>query len=259
MKINAYLVVLTTVLLSSCGTQKVVVPQWVESKPIDASGTYIYGTGMTFVNRNLAYQEVARQNALSDLASELQGELYDKSVFVQQENRGGFNTYFTSETEVVTRLKMEDYELVESYSDGIRHYVLYRLDVKQFKFKKAQRDAALRAQIDDQLRNAVSQENGLTVEERYRLLADALHAADQGGLLWGDQATAINGAVRTAMGALEASLKMDYIIADQTAYLGLNETFNGRVALQSSRTIVVDHKPTSRPLQLSDLDVKVYP
>lgn len=232
MKIIAYLAGFA-LLLSSCGTQKVVVPQWVDAKPIDASGTYIYGTGMTFVNRNLAYQEVARQNALSDLASELQGELYDKSVFVQQENRGGFNTYFTSETEVVTRLKMEDYELVESYSDGVRYYVLYRLDVKHFKFKKAERDAALRAQIDTQLNNATSLDNGLSLEERYKLLADALHAAEQGGLLWGAQATTLSGAIRTAMNALESAITATFSFADRTYYLGVANSFEGRISLDS--------------------------
>ena len=42
----------------------------------------------------------------------------------------------------------------------------------------------------------------------------------------------------------------------------ITDNFNNFEELQDyvkGRTIVVDHKPTSRALQLSDLDVKVYP
>jgi hypothetical protein len=130
-----------TLLLWSCGARKNAPPSWISGKPIDASGTYVYGVGSSYINPNTAYQQAARSNALADLAQEVQSEIFDETKLLQEEDAGGFNSAFESNTTSTSALRLEDYELVESYADEVRFYSLYRLDLQAFLRKKALQDA----------------------------------------------------------------------------------------------------------------------
>lgn len=73
------LVLFITLLLWSCGARKNAPPSWISGKPIDASGTYVYGVGSSYINPNTAYQQAARSNALADLAQEVQSEIFRRN------------------------------------------------------------------------------------------------------------------------------------------------------------------------------------
>ena len=128
------LLILSSLLLflAQCATKKNTPPAWISAKPIDATGTYVYGVGMSYVNPNTSYQQAARSNALADLAQEVEGQIYDETRLLQKEDAGGFSTSLSSETLMRSHLKLEEYQLVESYSDGLRYYVLYRMDLPNF-------------------------------------------------------------------------------------------------------------------------------
>ena len=137
------LLLFSALILASCGTRKNTPPSWISGKPIDATGTYVYGVGSSYINPNTAYQQAARSNALADLAQEVQSEIYDETKLVQKEDAGGFNSAFESNTTSTSTLRLEDYELVESYADEVRFYTLYRLDLQAFLRKKALQDGTI--------------------------------------------------------------------------------------------------------------------
>ncbi|HBB80187.1 MAG TPA: hypothetical protein DCZ98_00005, partial [Cryomorphaceae bacterium] len=64
------LIIFVSIILIACGAKKIVIPEWVTGKPIDPTGTFVYGLGMSYVNPNSSYQQAARSNALADLAQE---------------------------------------------------------------------------------------------------------------------------------------------------------------------------------------------
>ena len=138
---RSFLIYLSALIFVSCGINKHTPPSWINGKPIDASGIYVYGLGSSYINPNTAYQQAARSNALADLAQEVQSEIYDETKLLQKEDAKGFNSAFESNTTSTSTLRLEDYELVESYSDEVRYYALYRLDLQAYLKKKALQDA----------------------------------------------------------------------------------------------------------------------
>ena len=115
------LLLLSALILASCGARKNSPPSWISGKPIDASGTFVYGVGSSYINPNTTFQQAARSNALADLAQEVQSEIYDETKLLQKEDAEGFNSAFESNT-TSTALRLQDYELVESYADEVRLY-----------------------------------------------------------------------------------------------------------------------------------------
>ena len=79
------LLLFSALILASCGTRKNTPPSWISGKPIDATGTYVYGIGSSYINPNTAYQQAARSNALADLAQEVQSEIYEETKLLQKE------------------------------------------------------------------------------------------------------------------------------------------------------------------------------
>ena len=103
------LLLLSALILASCGTRKNTPPNWISGKPIDATGTYVYGVGSSYINPNTAYQQAARSNALADLAQEVQSAIYDETQLLQKEDAGGFNSAFESNTTSTSTCRLEDY------------------------------------------------------------------------------------------------------------------------------------------------------
>ncbi|MGB2274975.1 MAG: LPP20 family lipoprotein, partial [Schleiferiaceae bacterium] len=172
-------------LLLSCGSQKNIVPEWVLSKPIDQSRTYVYGVGMSYINPNAAYQQAARSNALADLAGEVESQIFDETKLLQKEDSGGFSSAFKSETSTKSHIKLEEYEVVETYSDELRYYVLYKLDLPYFLARKAENDAIAMNWIQEKL--LIANESSRQLTQRFHALADAIDKAIQRDFLMDPQ------------------------------------------------------------------------
>lgn len=218
------LVLFITLLLWSCGARKNAQPSWISGKPIDASGTYVYGVGSSYINPNTAYQQAARSNALADLAQEVQSEIFDETKLLQKEDAGGFNSAFESNTTSTSALRLEDYELVESYADEVRFYSLYRLDLQAFLRKKALKDTEAMDWINGKFLEA--HDVRLSAPARLSALVDALDKAHD-FQLFGDIKfkTKLNAGATAALRALEQSTSLALRIPEESAYLGLPETF----------------------------------
>ena len=114
------LIIITSILLMACGVKKTVIPEWVTGKPIDPSGKFVYGLGMSYVNPNSSYQQAARSNALADLAQEVESHIFDETRLLQKEDSKGMQSAFSSETLTTSKVKLEDYQVVASYADAYR-------------------------------------------------------------------------------------------------------------------------------------------
>lgn len=212
-------------LLFSCSSQKQITPEWIHSKPIDESRTYIYGLGMSYVNPNVAYQQVARTNALSDLAGEVESQIFDETKLLQKEDSGGFSSAFRSETRTKSHIKLEEYEVVETYSDGLRYYVLYKLNLPFFLVRKADNDAIAMSWIQEKL--LIANESSVNLTERFHALADAIDKAVQRDFLLDSQfkvetQTSFINALRN----IENDIQISFLVPDETFYLGLPQLFS---------------------------------
>ena len=218
------LVLFITLLLWNCGARKNAPPSWISGKPIDASGNYVYGVGSSYINPNTAYQQAARSNALADLAQEVQSEIFDETKLLQKEDAGGFNSAFESNTTSTSALRLEDYELVESYADEVRFYSLYRLDLQAFLRKKALKDTEAMDWINGKFLEA--HDVRLSAPARLSALVDALDKAHDFQLFEDIKfKTKLNAGATAALRALEQSTSLALRIPEESAYLGLPETF----------------------------------
>lgn len=221
------LLLFSALILASCGTRKNTPPNWISGKPIDGTGTYVYGVGSSYINPNTAYQQAARSNALADLAQEVQSEIYDETKLLQKEDAGGFNSAFESNTTSTSTIRLEDYELVESYADEVRFYTLYRLDLQAFLRKKALQDAEAMEWINGKFTEA--KDGQLSESVRLSALVDALDKAHD-FQLFGDVKfkTKLNASATEALRALEQSITVAVLIPEELAYLGLPTTFKAQ-------------------------------
>jgi hypothetical protein len=218
-------------LLLACGGQKKIVPDWVLSKPIDPSRTYVYGVGMSYINPNAAYQQAARSNALADLAGEVESQIFDETKLLQKEDSGGFSSAFKSETSTKSHIKLEEYEVVETYSDELRYYVLYKLDLPYFLARKAENDAIAMSWIQEKL--LIANESSVPLTERFHALADGIDKAIQRDFLMDPQfkvetQTNFISALRNIEKDIDASL----FIPENTFYLGLPELFSATLNIE---------------------------
>ena len=221
------LVLFSACFLFACGTKKNVAPEWINGKPIDATGAYVYGLGSTFINPNTAYQQAARSNALADLAQEVQSEIYDETRLLQKEDANGFNSAFESNTTATSALRLEDYELVDTYADELRYYTLYRLDLQSLLRKKAIQDAEAMDWINRKFLE--SKDVQLSSPTRLSALVDALDKAHDYQLMSDIQfKTKLNASATEALRALEQSMLVYLIIPEELAYLGLPGTFRAQ-------------------------------
>ena len=214
-------------LLWGCGTKKNAPPSWISGKPIDANGVYVYGMGSSFINPNVPYQQAARSNALADLAQEVQSEIYDETKLLQKEDAGGFNSAFESNTISTSSLRLDDYEVVETYADAYRFYTLYRLDLESFLRKKEIQDAAAMEWINTKVSEAKNA--NLSASSRLSALIDALDKAHD-FQLFGDiqYRTKLNASATEALRSIENVVGAVNWPPVKQAYLGLPETFRAQ-------------------------------
>ena len=216
-----------TLLLWGCGTKKNAPPSWISGKPIDVNGVYVYGMGSSFINPNVPYQQAARSNALADLAQEVQSEIYDETKLLQKEDAGGFNSAFESNTTSTSSLRLDDYEVVETYADAYRFYTLYRLDLESFLRKKEIQDAAAMEWINTKVSEAKNA--NLSAPSRLSALIDALDKAHD-FQLFGDiqYRTKLNASATEALRSIENVVGAVNWPPVKQAYLGLPATFRAQ-------------------------------
>lgn len=130
---NKYLVLIFSVLIYSCHTQKTVteeisaIPNWVNSYPISES--HYVGIGIADKSSHPQdYIQIAQQNALQNLMSQIKVTISSESVFLQMDRDYGYEEDFKSNIQVKANDILEGYELVSTYNQNNEYWVYYQLD-----------------------------------------------------------------------------------------------------------------------------------
>ena len=129
-----YLILL---ILFACGTTKQnnniedSTPNWVKNYPVSED----YYTGIGIVNKVKNpenYIQIAQQNALQNLASQIKVKIATQSVFIQMEREYGFEEEFKSDIKIKADEHLEGYQLKGTHQKGDEYFVYYSLSKKKY-------------------------------------------------------------------------------------------------------------------------------
>lgn len=164
---------LVALLLQACGNKKTLVetkpvPEWVNNRPINPS----YYIGVGSANKQMApldFADVAKKNALNDLASEIRvtvrSESFLNTMQVNRQVQEAYNSTIATSTDEA----IEGYEVVDVYETPNDYFIFYRLSRAQHAQIRAEKKRKVMQAAYDQLR--------LARESRDR--GDVRSAADQ--------------------------------------------------------------------------------
>ena len=124
-------------LLFACGSTKQAneiedtTPDWVINYPL--SENYYTGIGIANKSKNPEnYIQIAQQNALQNLASQIKVNIATQSVFVQMEREYGFEEEFKSDIKIKAEEHLEGYQLKGTHQSGDEYWVYYSLSKKKY-------------------------------------------------------------------------------------------------------------------------------
>lgn len=147
-------------LFAGCGSQKDIAeieaqrPQWAKSKPVTPG--YYTGLGAAPKAGNPQYyQQLARSNALKDIAEEISVNISSSSALRTMEFDDSFTQQYTSNIVTNSSQNLEGYELVDTYEDVLYYFVLYRLSKSGFENLKQERIRVASEKAKSQLNSAM--------------------------------------------------------------------------------------------------------
>ena len=124
-------------ILISCGSTKETneiddtTPQWIKNYPI--SDENYTGIGVASKSKNPEnFLQIAQQNALQNLASQIKVNIATQSVFVQMEREYGFEEEFKSDIKIKAEEHLEGYELKGTHQDEDEYWVYYSLSKRKY-------------------------------------------------------------------------------------------------------------------------------
>jgi hypothetical protein len=136
-------------LFAFCGTTKKVeepindLPAWVKNYPV-IDGYYV-GIGIADKSTHPEdFIQVAQQNALQNLSTQIKVNIATESVFLQMEREYGFEEEFKSNIKVKANEYIEGYEMAGTFTQKNEYWVYYRLNIdKHNEIQKARKFEAI--------------------------------------------------------------------------------------------------------------------
>lgn len=110
-------------------------PSWVDQRPVN--GAYYIGIGSASKTAQpLDFQNIAKKNALNDLASEISVRVQGSTFLNTLEVNKAFSEEFISTINTSTDEKIEDFEVAGIWEDKSTYYIYYRLNKATYQQKK---------------------------------------------------------------------------------------------------------------------------
>ncbi len=159
-------------ILSSIYAQKSK-PAWIENRPL-AKDYYI---GIGFASKEAHptdYHKVAMDNALSNLASEIQVNIKSQTVQQVMEKAGILQDDFKSYVQSSTRADLEGYELVDKWENDDEYWVYYRLSKAKYQALRNAKLNKAKSLSVDMLRRARQAENANQMDKALLFYLQAL-------------------------------------------------------------------------------------
>ncbi|MGM0567090.1 MAG: LPP20 family lipoprotein [Bacteroidota bacterium] len=132
-----YSLLIFIIILSACGSKKDLAelrenrPSWAKSKPVVAG----YYTGVGMAPKTLSadkHQQVARNQALKDIAEEISVTISSSSLLRNLEMDDTFVSDYSSDISTSSNHDLEGYELVDTYEDEEYYFAFYKLSKAKF-------------------------------------------------------------------------------------------------------------------------------
>jgi hypothetical protein len=210
------------ILLASCSTGKKIsyekmmegAPAWVRQSP--NSPAFYHGVGMASkATAPNDYREIARRNALSEMASGISVNISSNSVLNQYEFDNNYSEFYRENIRMSASQILEGYEQVEIWENDLQYWVYFRLSKEKYREIKQQRiDKALQTSRADfeQARTLSSRGSGA---EAMRFYVKSLENIKD--FLGEDLTTGIDGKTSNYSTVLMADL-MDFIRGVRIVY-----------------------------------------
>jgi hypothetical protein len=117
-------------------------PGWINQRPV--ANEYYIGIGAADkVDGNLDYRQIAKENALQDLSSEITVNITSQVIVNLMESSDNIQEDLKSQIRSSTKANLEGYELVDTWEDENQYWVYYRLSKGLYaKNRKARIDKA---------------------------------------------------------------------------------------------------------------------
>jgi len=129
---NKLTLLLLSLFIISCKSSKQTtdlnagIPAWVKEYPV--SDSYYIGIGIADRSTHPQdYIQVAQQNALQNLSSQIKVSISSQSVFLQMDREYGYEEDYKSNIEVKANEILEGYELAGTFTQQNEYWVYYRL------------------------------------------------------------------------------------------------------------------------------------
>ena len=124
------------------------IPLWVKERP--ASDFYYVGIGRASKKTSPTdFREVAKKNALNDLASGISVNISAQSVLSQLESNNMYKEEFRQDIKVDVNDQLQNYDEVAVYENGEEYWVYYQLSKSDYQAqKKKEVDAAIFQGLD---------------------------------------------------------------------------------------------------------------
>tara|TARA_B100001059_G_scaffold64082_2_gene60093 strand:+ start:3205 stop:4566 length:1362 start_codon:yes stop_codon:yes gene_type:complete len=127
-----YLLLLTLFIFSCQSTKQSTeldsgIPAWVKEYPV--SDSHFVGIGIADRSSHPQdYIQIAQQNALQNLSSQIKVSISSQSVFLQMDREYGYEEDYKSNIEVKANEILEGYVLAGTFSQNNEYWVYYKLD-----------------------------------------------------------------------------------------------------------------------------------
>lgn len=179
---NIRFVLFTFILMAGCASQKQQTdntpappPDWIQAKP--SSGLYYHGIGYGLKAAHPTdFQNVAKKNALNDLASEISVQISSTSMLYQMERDERLYQEFRSNTRIKSLENIEGFELVDTYENAREYWVYYRLNKAEYETLKRQRQERAKQQAYDLYKRGQEFRSNLNYYQAFKINIQALEA-----------------------------------------------------------------------------------
>lgn len=155
MKRIILLLLLSVIALSGFGQER---PDWVKNRPVNT--LFYIGIGRALKSET-DYQQRAKQNALSDLVSEIRVEVSSNSLLQQLDNGQQVKSAFEENIRLQAKQDIERFQLVDSWENDTEYWVYYELNKFDYEeYMEKRRQQVIRQGFDCWCKGREALQNG---------------------------------------------------------------------------------------------------
>ncbi len=124
-----------TVVKSSANLQSNKRPNWVDQRPVNSFNYVGIGRASKIINP-ADYLQMAKKEALQDLAGEIKVTISTNSILSQYQNNTQFNQQFFSDTRLNAQEFLEGFTIVDSWENKNEYWIYYTLSKEEYEAQK---------------------------------------------------------------------------------------------------------------------------